>query len=791
MKNIPINFDWLFCEKWDDAYIDVDAPEKDFVRVDIPHTVKELPLNNFDEAIYQFVSCYRKHFELGDDCVGKRLFLRFGAVANAAKVWVNGKFAVEHRGGYTAFCAEITDLVKRGDNVVTVQVDSTEREDIPPFGGVVDFLCYGGIYRGVSLRVTESAFVERLELTPDLDEMAVEACAYVNGANGGAVSFFATDKDGNVVGSAEADIVPTDRGDVARAVIRIADGKPWSVDSPVMYTIAATFGGESLCDRTGIRKCEFRKDGFFLNGEKLKLIGLDRHQSYPYVGYAMPSEAQEDDAIFLKRLGVNIVRTSHYPNDKAFLDKCDELGLLVFTEIPGWQFVSERKDWRDKCVDHVREMIEEDFNHPSIVLWGVRINESVDDDELYGRTNALAHKLDKSRQTGGVRCFARSHLLEDVYTFNDFVFDGKREAITPHRKVCSKDAPLLITEFAGHMFPTKSFDYEGKRTEHALRHATVLDAAFASKTHCGAIGWCMSDYNTHKDFGSGDKICYHGVSDMFRIPKLAAYVYMSQQDAEPVLEVSSNMEIGDTAGGVMGDIYIFTNCDEIRVYKNDVHVNTLNVADECKRSPYPHLPHPPIKFDDLIGNQVQRSKFGFSERDAKAVKKAVKTVKAHGTTAAVVKHMPTIAKCFFKYKFTGLDLYKLYASCFTGWGGKQNSYRFDGYKDGKLVVSVAKGTVYEKQLFAAADRNVLRPRDTYSVTRIELKMLSQLGNVLVYDNSVVNVSVQGPLSVIGPSQVALIGGRRAVWVRTTGKGKAKVVVSCEGQQDKIVEIDVE
>ena len=154
----------------------------------------------------------------------------------------------------------------------------------------------------------------------------------------------------------------------------------------------------------------------------MKLRGLNRHQTFPYVGGAMPERVQRRDAWILRReLHCNIVRTSHYPQSPAFLDACDEAGLLVLEEIPGWQHIGD-KAWQDISVDNVARMIRRDWNHPSVVLWGVRINESADNHDFYTRTNALAHSLDDSRQTGGIRNRYDSELLEDVFTMNDFGF---------------------------------------------------------------------------------------------------------------------------------------------------------------------------------------------------------------------------------------------------------------------------------------------------------------------------------------------------------------------------------
>ena len=175
------------------------------------------------------------------------------------------------------------------------------------------------------------------------------------------------------------------------------------------------------------------------------------------------------------------------------------MGLLVFTEIPGWQHIGDDA-WKDQAVENVREMVTQYRNHPSVILWGVRINESQDDDELYRRTNALAHELDPSRQTSGVRYLEKSSLLEDVYAFNDFSHTGDNPGCKQKSRITTDmNKGFLISECNGHMFPTKPFDTWEKRQEHALRHARVQDAALADGEHAGCFGWCLFDYPTHKE----------------------------------------------------------------------------------------------------------------------------------------------------------------------------------------------------------------------------------------------------------------------------------------------------
>ncbi len=251
----------------------------------------------------------------------------------------------------------------------------------------------------------------------------------------------------------------------------------------------------------------------------------------------MPARVQRRDAWILKHeLHCNIVRTSHYPQSPDFLDACDELGLLVLEEIPGWQHIGDL-EWQNIAVRNVGEMIRRDWNHPSIVLWGVRINESQDNHDFYTRTNELAHSLDDARQTGGIRYLRDSERLEDVFTINDFGFPLQ----LPNHPL------YLNTEFNGHMFSTKRFDNVTIVAEHVRRHARVHNQLAGDDRYAGGIGWCAFDYNTHANFGSGDHICYHGVSDIFRIPKPAAYFYKSQCDPEEevVLEAGFFWSDGD------------------------------------------------------------------------------------------------------------------------------------------------------------------------------------------------------------------------------------------------------
>ena len=591
----PLNRNWLFGGKTQAGVSEPSFDDSRWERITLPHANVRLPWHSFEEKDFQFVSAYRRHFRPPAEWRGKRVFLDFGGAMTAAKVTVNGHAFDEYKGGYAPFSFEITPFLKFGaDNVIAVDLDSTERPDIPPFGDNIDYLTFGGIYRDVQLRVVPRTFIENVRgkplraLQPD---RALEVQCHVNGPADTPLLLRASLVDGDkVLASGTANVFSTGKP-VVITLESLGAVELWDLKNPRLYDVVVALEGadksrDEYRTRIGFREAKFTPAGFMLNGEHIKLRGLNRHQTFPYVGGAMPARVQRRDAWILRReLHCNIVRTSHYPQSPDFLDACDELGLLVLEEIPGWQHIGD-KSWQDIAVRNVGEMIQRDWNHPSIVLWGVRINESLDNHDFYTRTNALAHSLDDTRQTGGVRYLRNSELLEDVFTINDFGFP-----LQP------PNHPLYLnTEFNGHMFSTKRFDNVSRVAEHVIRHVRVHNQLASSDGYAGGIGWCAFDYNTHKNFGSGDHICYHGVSDIFRIPKPAAYFYKSQCEPEEeiILEAGFFWSSGDRSeAGGPGKVPILSNCERLKIYYDGV----LKQEIEPDRKTWASLKHPPFMLD--------------------------------------------------------------------------------------------------------------------------------------------------------------------------------------------------
>jgi beta-galactosidase len=705
----PLNRGWRFSGE---ALPGSTRPEFDdsaFEKVALPHANVLLPWHGFDESAFQFVSTYRRALTVPSSLHGRRVFVDFDGIMTAAEVSLNGTTVGAYRGGYLPASFEVTDRLRwDAPNLLAVVVDSTERADIPPFGGRIDYLTFGGIYREARLRIVPSVFVENVFVKPvDVltDKRRVDVKVLLDVGERPDASMVVrveiADSDGVARGTARQEVGLTEAGpaEIDLSVAELGPVELWDLSSPTLYRaiVSLEAGGQTIDRyeaRFGFRDARFTSEGFFLNGRRVKLRGLNRHQTYPYVGGAMPARVQRRDAEILKHdLKLNVVRTSHYPQSPHFLDACDELGLLVFEEIPGWQHIGDAS-WQDLACRDVDQMIRRDWNHPSIVLWGVRINESPDNHAFYARTNAVARALDDSRQTGGVRNRYESECLEDVFTFNEF--RDPATDIRPPNHDC-----YLVTEFGGHMYPTKPWDGVERVQQHVLWHARMHAALGSHDGYAGGIGWCAFDYNTHADFGSGDRVCYHGVADIFRIPKPAGALYRSQCDPaeEIVLEPTFPWVMGDQAAGGPGLGMICSNVERLKLYVGDQLVDEV----EPDRGDLGYLPHPPF----------------FTER--------------------------------------------LQAS----WGQRLQDLRIEGYVGDDLVIArtfPARST--DAQLHVEPDDLELLA-DGSDATRVVLRVTDAEGNRRPFATGAISLDIHGPAVLVGENPFAVAGGVGAVWIRAT------------------------
>lgn len=656
---INFNTNWLYSPN---EYTNAELSGFDdsgFEPVSIPHANKILEKHkgpNFQSQIesYRFVSWYRRHFAL-PECYaeGKRVIVEFEGVATVAEVYVNGNFVGEHKGAYTGFAYDITDYINSdgADNVIALKVDSTKRTDIPPEGGRVDYCLFGGIVRDVNMIIAGSTYVENTFIsTPGLEESDGESTTLhaetkvINKSGEDkeyTVNTILKDAEGSVVTqiSSTETVKENEIYTFVQNSEKIVSPHLWhGLDDPYLYTVLTrVMDGEECIDdyetKIGFRWTSFKDEAddasFCLNGEPLKLLGINRHEQWPWIGRAVVNRLQERDADLIKETGFNAVRCSHYPQDPSFLERCDELGLIVFEEAPGWQHIGDAA-WREVYKENIREMIVRDRNHPSIVTWGVRVNESNDNDTLYTETNQIARELDPTRPTHGARredTYSGSNFLEDIYAAH-YVY--------PETPV---HTPFIVTEHSWDCW-TNGYGYPWATDEQALAFtkdfADKVNYYYGNKLCAGGFAWSMFDYDNEVNYTRTNNVFYSGLYDIFRLAKPAANLYISQKDPEKyganiyianywdddAKPLTVNAVSGDIAqGGSSGSsategenfaVTVMSNCDTVELYINGVKV------DKEPTRQYTNLPHPFFVFDDVTYEAGEITAIGYIDGEEAA-----------------------------------------------------------------------------------------------------------------------------------------------------------------------------
>lgn len=755
-----------------------DADTEATVSVRIPHTCKEFPYHYFDETECQMRCKYERPLYILDEWRGKTLLLTFEGVAHHAEVFINDQSVAVHPCGYTAFTVDITDKVEYDkSNRIKVIVNSRESLNIPPFGQNADFLAYGGIYRDVYLDIREKMYIQDVYIRTRFPEGRAQAVSRVKVANlEPAVQIRqAIRPTGSEQEFIDVGYVPASKGTMAFSLGNI---QRWDVDHPVLYDIrtqliAAGKVVDEAITKVGFREAEFRKDGFYLNGKRLQIRGLCRSQAFPYVGYAMPDSMQIQDADILKKeLGVNAVRTANYPQSQAFLNRCDELGLLVLSEIPGTRYLGNVK-WKNQELENLKEMILQNRNHPSIVIWGVRVGESEEDDDFYQRTVKLAHKLDPGRPTTGVRRYPKGTMEDDVFSYSDFqagtLSSGSADYRTPCRKRSEvspdSEKPYLISAFGGSAIPTKACDSEVNRLQQALLYSSVLHEAESRTDIAGTFGFCMTDYNAHENFGSGDRVAYHGIMDMFRNPKLAASSYRIFQKDTPVLELSSTLAFGETPGYSLGDVYVYTNGEQLRMYRDDELMKEYTVQLGL-----------PVLIDDFIGSALsEETNYTDSQREE------IRDQLNHRARFGSFKEMPARKSFFGGHKQETIsteELSRLYGKYILGTTGHQPVYRFEAITANEVIASITRRPMKMHDLEIRVSALTLKEDKTYDVASVRFRALDENGNILALAGNPLALKAEGSIDLIGPKFITLSGGMGGTYVRTNGKkGMGKLLIS--------------
>ncbi|SDL08502.1 beta-galactosidase [Salinimicrobium catena] len=626
-QRVTQNFgsDWQFQRLKDSA-----AAEAAWERVFIPHTVKIEPLVVNDQ--WQGISLYRKDFEVQKPAAEK-WFFQFEGVMQEARVKINDSLVKVHKGGYLPFTVDATDhLINNAVNQIEVEVRNVDNSVIPPGKPLkdLDFNYYGGIYRDVflvkthPLHITNAVHAEKVNsggILIHFDEVAkagakgfVKTHVQNDSEEKGKISLVTEFRSpGGRTYSFISDPVSIKPGEdkSIEQKVNIEEPELWSPDTPHLYQIRVqVLEDENVIDSrqvtTGIRKIELTAEGFYLNGEKLFLNGTNRHQEYPYVGYAISNEANYRDAYKIKDAGFNFVRLSHYPQDPAFLQACDELGLLVMNAIPGWQYYEEG-EFVENALQDIKDMARRDRNHPSVVFWENSLNESAMTEEFMIRANQVLKEELPYPDT-----FSAGWIDHPSY---DLFIPARQHSQPPAywNEYDKPNRPILIAEYgdweyyaqnAG--FNQKAFEdlQEEERTsrqlrgygekrllQQALNFQEAANSNLKGAQTIGMANWLMFDYNR----GYADNLEASGIADIFRIPKISYYFYQSQKEpaGDPFSEAMvfiANYWQPDSAK----KITVFSNAQEVALYLNNKLIEKkLPERDQFSSE----LAHPPFYFE--------------------------------------------------------------------------------------------------------------------------------------------------------------------------------------------------
>ena len=625
-REFSFNTGWVFGE-----YVaGSDQPRYDgthLTGVTLPHCVTRLSWQKWKPSAWQRVWIYRRTFA-GTGLLNGRVLADFDGVMVNATVLINGETVTTHMGGYLPFSAELTGYLHPGDNVLAVIVDG-RCGPVPPQGvpgdpASVDFLQPAGIYRDVRLRVVPGTYLADVfarpvdVLTPHrgvdirctinaagAPNAPVRITAELSGpARGGGIRSIAST-------ACILDQVRAGQTAAALTLTRLGAISLWSPASPALYTLTTTVsvphaGTHSVRQRIGFREASFRPDGFFLNGERLKIFGLNRHQLFPYVGMAASARLQRRDAKIIKTdFNCNMVRCSHYPQSPHFLDACDELGLTVWEEAPGWHHVGDAA-WQDIVLANVRDMVIRDRSRPSVIMWGTRLNETRDYPGLYHRTRQIARDLDGSRpSTGAMDHYGTQFWDEDVFGYNDYHLTALGHC---RLRPPLPDVPYLVSESVGVELPRPRHyrwtDPPAVLARQAVLHAQAHDIAQSDPRYAGLIAWAAFDYASLVGPG-GQSIKWAGVADGFRVAKPGAALYLSQVDpaVRPVVVPVFFWDLaGQSAPQSPGpDAMLASNCEQVEVFVGGEHTGAGRPVLDAEM--YGHLAYPPTLVDLAVSRR--------------------------------------------------------------------------------------------------------------------------------------------------------------------------------------------
>lgn len=575
-------------------------PGTSWETVNLPHTASLEPLVVASQWVG--LSWYRKIFKAKKEWRNKQVMLHFEGAMQTATVYLNGKELLTHTGGYLPFTINITtSLLFDGKNELLVKLDNRDNPVVPPGKPLkdLDFCYYSGLYRNVWLEVKNDLFITDPVMEaipaggglhvwyPEVTESkaTVQVATHIRNAgnkeNEYELQWQLIDKQGKVVAAANRKGLKLAPGAAAETtgLLNVKAPQRWYPDKPYLYTLKVQVKkGAVVADersiRIGIRQFALRDGKFHVNDKPILFRGTNRHQEYPYIGNALSDNAQYRDALKIKEAGFNIVRLSHYPQADAFMDACDELGLLTIAAIPGWQYIGNDTFMMHAYKD-AQELMRRDRNHASVAIWELSLNETAMPDSFMQRMVNIAKEESPASPviTGGwinryydVFFPARQH-----GKFPDYwkKYNGKMPLFTAEYgdwEYFAQDAGLNQAGYAGLKGSERSSrqlrgDGEKRLLQQALNYQEAHNDNL-EQPHLGDANWLMFDYNR----GYSPDIESSGIMDLFRLPKFSYYFYKSQQPPgkKPLVSIATWWnELSDPTA-----IKVYSNCEEVALYLN-------------------------------------------------------------------------------------------------------------------------------------------------------------------------------------------------------------------------------
>ena len=593
--------------------------------VSTPHTVELMPAEASGCRNYQGIAWYRKHFVVPAEAKGMDVSIHFEAIMGKQNIYLNGKLVKEHLGGYLPVTIQLTGQgIQAGDTcLIAVKADNSDDKTYPPGKPeyTLDFAYHGGIYRDVwMICKNQVAITDAVEAN---ETAAGGVFVHYDNISKKSAEVFVNTEVKNNRKEVENIVVETSlvdaMGIVLKKISTTLSLKPgeiktvvqqttiigphlWSPDIPYLYRVNSLVKkGEKALDggttRIGIRKAEFRgKEGFYLNGKAYgQLIGANRHQDFAYVGNALPNSQQWRDAKRLRDAGCTIIRTAHYPQDPAFMDACDELGLFIIVATPGWQYWNKDPNFEKLVNENTRTMIRRDRNHTSVLMWEPILNETRY--PLNFSINSLKITRDEFPYPGAPVAVADLH-SEGVADNYDVVYVWPTDEGKAKQCIFTREFGENVDDWYAHNNNNRTSRSWGERPQlvQALSLAQSYDAMFHSTGQfIGGAQWHPFDHQR----GYHPDPYWGGIFDAFRQPKYAYYMFKSQVDPSlkhsiaddgPMVYIANEMTPFSDAG-----IVVFSNCDSVRLTAYEGKSITKPVLHEKG-----HIPYSPVTFEKVF-----------------------------------------------------------------------------------------------------------------------------------------------------------------------------------------------